>query len=343
MQRRHKCDHKSSAWLRPCRATQMLPAAICGLILVTWTSDSGADQAPSPPRREKKPVESILAPDEPIQLTPGDVAEDTLDLDALGAARTDEGAAMQQLKAETEELARERRELIEQFEATRDTLPEEADADSNGPPIFELIQREINEAERLQTQRIMQLRSNIHKLESLLRRAATPPEKPNATVVPPQVAPPLTGNAAAASTAPARASDGDPLPKDSANADQPFPVTNEPVDRLGLADSLFGSGEFQLAMQIYEKIKADRADPQDEAWLEYQIACCRRRLGDMSDAEKRYRTVVGLAKDSLLGEKARWWLDVIGKRRELEQRLAQLETALEAMEPATDEAGAHDR
>ena len=234
--------------------------------------------------------------------------------------------AVEVLKRQVKQLADERHQLSEDQARAVDMPSQPNDMQLPKPEIFNAIDQELRQAESLQSRRLSQLKSKIQHLEALLQRSlqagpALDPAQPHANV--PNVA-----------DATANADPVEPSVKQDADS-HPFPVTDEPVDRIALADNLFGTGELHLALEIYEKINSpDLGD--DHAWVEYQIACCLRRMGDTPAAEKHYRIVAGMPGQELLGEKARWWLDLLGKRRELQDRIQRLDAVLHSSEPDHD-------
>ncbi len=116
----------------------------------------------------------------------------------------------------------------------------------------------------------------------------------------------------------------------------PVVVTESPVNRLKLADSLFGAGDTELAQRIYEKIPLSEMPPDERAWVQFQLASCHRRLGRTGDAEKLYRVVASYSENSPLSETSRWWLDRIHARRKLTTSLQQINDTLARLEAATN-------
>lgn len=118
---------------------------------------------------------------------------------------------------------------------------------------------------------------------------------------------------------------------------QPAPVpeiiTESAVDRVALADSLFGSDQFEIALKLYLELNATRHDPATRMWIRYQVAACSRRLHNYDQARKYYRIVAGDKSDSLYPKLARWWLDVIQRRISYESQQEDLRAQLNL--PAT--------
>ncbi len=115
-------------------------------------------------------------------------------------------------------------------------------------------------------------------------------------------------------------------------------ATKKPVDRLALADNLFGSREFPLAREIYEALLTKSPNSEDAVWLRYQIACCHRKLDNRSKAQQYYRVVAGQKHSQILADNARWWLDRIEQRQQLEQLVARLKQSRKSMQEQFHEA-----
>jgi hypothetical protein len=200
--------------------------------------------------------------------------------------------------------------------------------------------------------RIDRLQDQLEALQRVLdrRRANLPaamPEPPQRAVPePPRPGIPVTEPPAATETEePERAldepSDQGTLPPgltESAPAAQdaqselfPKGIVDEPVDRLALADSLFASGQIDLALQAYRQVDGSVLAGEDRLWIEYQLANCHRRLQDYSEAERRYRQVAGEKEGGMYATQARWWLDSMTARRALEADLQRISQSLQSL------------
>lgn len=108
-------------------------------------------------------------------------------------------------------------------------------------------------------------------------------------------------------------------------------VVDGPVDRLGLADSLFATGQVSLALEMYSRLDI-KSSPQDiQDWVAYQQASCHRRLGNLPEAEKRYRDVIAATQSGWLNDISRWWLKAISERKQLTDRTEKLKATLTAL------------
>lgn len=101
-------------------------------------------------------------------------------------------------------------------------------------------------------------------------------------------------------------------------------VIDGPIDRLGLADNLYLTGELVLALEMYEQIEASAESPDEIFWVRYQAACCLRRLGRTDEAQAGYRRIAEAPEAGWLHELSIWWLDRINERLVLEEDLRKL-------------------
>ena len=112
----------------------------------------------------------------------------------------------------------------------------------------------------------------------------------------------------------------------------PIPVVDGPIDRLALADSLFATNEIEFALQMYEQVDRQQVTPDDQQWIDYQLAGCHRRLGNIAEAEQRYRRLAGMTDGGWYTSQSRWWLDAITARKALEADLLRVTTTIQSME-----------
>lgn len=100
------------------------------------------------------------------------------------------------------------------------------------------------------------------------------------------------------------------------------------VDRLELANSLFAMGRTESALAVYGQIEQAGLSEEDRIWLDYQMASCQRRLGNVAEAEKMYRRVVAANPDSTWSKYSRWWLDLLRDRNKVQTELSQLQDVI---------------
>ncbi len=108
-------------------------------------------------------------------------------------------------------------------------------------------------------------------------------------------------------------------------------VVDGPVDRLGLADSLFATGEIVQALELYTQLDRNTLTPEQIRWIDYQQATCYRRLGQPQEAEKRYRDLISRDRSDWIDGLCRWWLTEIDDRCRLEANSAKLQSILDTL------------
>ncbi len=98
-------------------------------------------------------------------------------------------------------------------------------------------------------------------------------------------------------------------------------VVDGPIDRLGLANNLFAVGEYSLALEMYHQIKGSDFSSQQQFWVEYQIACCLRHLGNPAEASNRFRKLASQPEAGWLSQQAHRWVEHLEKMRILEKAM----------------------
>lgn len=212
--------------------------------------------------------------------------------------------------------------------------------------MLQVIERELSELNKYRVQRLLELQNGVLKLQILLQPQQM---QKSQTVIQPTHKQGRSKNPAAASSldgrtqtnvqSKSRDSESTAGQPEKTTPRKPIPatVTTQPVDRLGLANNLFGTGDYELAFETYGKIKPAELQPRDKVWVEYQIACCHRKLGNIAEAEKQYRIVAAQPQANFLSQSARWWLDALKNRKQLKAGLQQLHQTLESIEKQLNE------
>ncbi|MEZ6062781.1 MAG: hypothetical protein R3C19_20755 [Planctomycetaceae bacterium] len=108
-------------------------------------------------------------------------------------------------------------------------------------------------------------------------------------------------------------------------------VVDGPVDRIGLADNLYGMGEIVIALQMYEEVDTSTISESEKLWITFQTASCLRRLNRIPEAQERYRRLAGEKEAGWLAARARWWLDHIDARSDLENQIARYQKIIDAL------------
>ncbi len=241
-----------------------------------------------------------------------------------------------QLQKTAEELAEQRKQLATELDATKHSLPKEIANQPPRPKLLDLFQSELNARQTRGSKQLEDLRTQLRDLEKAITRQQEGSARQSQAKTAKTTKRAETGksNGEAKSTQPAAGGAAGPQ---NSTAQEATPVVTEPVDRLGLANNLYATGNYKLALATYQKIPLAEATADDRVWIEYQLGCCNRNLGDVAEAEKHYRVVASRAQPEFLTEYARWWLDSLGQRKQIEKALTEVHPALEALEKQINE------
>jgi len=143
--------------------------------------------------------------------------------------------------------------------------------------------------------RISTGRPSLHDSVRRLRAIQLAPGSPKSAVSSqPSTAP--ADRAPSARTAPARDRKKELSPKLLERLRElPIEGVNRPVD---LADALFLAGHLEEARTFYEHALAESQDPEQKAWLLYQIAACR-QTADPAGASAQYQKLLAEYPESM--------------------------------------------
>jgi hypothetical protein len=96
------------------------------------------------------------------------------------------------------------------------------------------------------------------------------------------------------------------------------------IDPLNQAQNLYRTGNFEASLRAFKLVESASLAGEDRAFVQYMIASCLRRLGQMSEATAIYRDVADSREDAFLSECAVWQLSTIRWRKDLEMQLEEL-------------------
>ncbi len=267
----------------------------------------GADNAPAP--RAKPEPQPTTPPATDIRLRPKEIP-------AAGNAGTQQPPLLT--------LPTDQKQL---FEAPQGTLPDQAAAEDFVTRLDALLQSfDERRGKRLET-----LHQQIQLLDRVLQQ---PPDRDGRPDDSSASGPGGVGSDHAAETVAKEAATGtgrEPtekppiVPPDAAEGTQP-------VDPQGLADSLFGVGETQLAFDAYRRLAAEGLSETDRRWVRYQLASCQRRMGQTGSAEQEYRELLAADNEDSIAVLARWWLATTQRRKQLASSLQAVEEALKTLQ-----------
>ena len=103
------------------------------------------------------------------------------------------------------------------------------------------------------------------------------------------------------------------------------------IDPLELANSLFATGNFELALKTYQAAIKRANDPHDVLWTDYFIASCQRIRGDVSQAEVGYRNLAATKRPTYPVATAQWWLTHLERRKGFQTTLSEIDSQLKVI------------
>lgn len=126
---------------------------------------------------------------------------------------------------------------------------------------------------------------------------------------------------------------GSERPSDESSEDSSHPlqtssIVSGPIDRLALATSLFATNELRECLKILEAVDLRPLSLEDKQWHDYLQASCYRKLGNRSEAESLYRSVLKRSNTTWLSKAARWWLQHINDQAQLKLKQDQVQQTL---------------
>ncbi len=104
------------------------------------------------------------------------------------------------------------------------------------------------------------------------------------------------------------------------------------IDPAAVAQNYFRAGDYQTALDAYRKVPLRGAGAEERAPTLYMIATCLRKLGQREEAAKVYRDVAAIKDDPFVADCARWQLETLTWRKDVEGQLAQLRQRRKGLE-----------
>ncbi len=103
------------------------------------------------------------------------------------------------------------------------------------------------------------------------------------------------------------------------------------LDPVAVAQNYFRAGDYEAALDAYRKVPVRGAPAEERAPVLYMIATCLRKLGKRDEAAKVYRDVVAIKDDPFVADCARWQLETLAWRKDVEAQLAELRQRRKAL------------
>ncbi len=198
------------------------------------------------------------------------------------------------------------------------------------------FERLLSETQLRRSRKVVELRDQVRTLKGLLDRSAESGQTD--TTVPEPAREPLdTADTAitqplAPQPQPQSTATPSDMRKTVSSLGDGDPAVSNPSDRLALANNLFGAGDIELALELYDGLQKQVLGNAEKRWVRYQIATCHRRLGSMATAEQIYRELTSETGDDLISAHARWWLDAMGYRKRLAEGVEGLDQSIRNIE-----------
>jgi tetratricopeptide (TPR) repeat protein len=105
------------------------------------------------------------------------------------------------------------------------------------------------------------------------------------------------------------------------------------IDPAAVAQNYFRAGDYEAALDAYRKVPARGALAEERAPVLYMIATCLRKLGKRDEAAKYYREAAAVKDDPFVADCARWQLETLAWRKDIDARLAQLRQRRKGLQP----------
>jgi tetratricopeptide (TPR) repeat protein len=98
----------------------------------------------------------------------------------------------------------------------------------------------------------------------------------------------------------------------------------KPVDAIRAAQNYYRSKDYQAALTTLQLVPPSSFTQEDRSFSKYIMGCCYRQMGKHDQAKNMYREVLDSSDDLFLKDCARWQLQSITGRIELEDQIAKL-------------------
>ena len=181
---------------------------------------------------------------------------------------------------------------------------------------IDLLKR-IYEAKRIENQRKITEAALVMPAKKMMGAIQPVPDRS-------QVEPP----AVAVSAPMAVANSVQESPEMSPGADRIFPA---PVNAFELGNSLYYTGDLQLALEAYEQVDRTQITAIDGVWLDFMIASCHRRLGQWDEATSLYRDIANQNVAPNLTQPAQLWLKQLQLTSQSKTSFQQMESEISSL------------
>ena len=237
----------------------------------------------------------------------------------------------------TEQQIRSQLDLMKQLNSTMQRTKNERDERiTNIRSDIQLLMlelRKINDAKASPAPRVNQA-SSQKSLNSTSENQTVPPITQANTTLPPGAA------INEPNSQPSELSD-DSASKSKSDPKSPVPndltpfesMSNDPVDKLGLANNLVAIGSYQTAIKMFlEFSKEPTLDEATKNWVNFQLGRCYLSTGAIPEAREAFNKSAESIESDVAQRSSKWWLDQLEAKLSIDQSLNKMQETLTKLE-----------
>lgn len=110
-------------------------------------------------------------------------------------------------------------------------------------------------------------------------------------------------------------------------------LTNDPVDKLGLANNLVAIGSYQTATQILLELSKDKLlDETTRNWVHFQLGRCYLGINLIPEAKEAFRKSAESVQSDIAQRTSKWWLDQLESQISIDDSLNKMQETLTKLE-----------
>lgn len=110
-------------------------------------------------------------------------------------------------------------------------------------------------------------------------------------------------------------------------------MSNDPVDKLGLANNLVAIGSYQTAIKMFlEFSKEPTLDEATKNWVYFQLGRCYLSTGAIPEAREAFNKSAESIESDVAQRTSKWWLDQLETNLSIDQSLNKMQETLTKLE-----------
>ena len=110
-------------------------------------------------------------------------------------------------------------------------------------------------------------------------------------------------------------------------------LTNDPVDKLGLANNLVAIGSYQTATQILLELSKDEVlDETTRNWVHFQLGRCYLGNNLIPEAKEAFRKSAESIQSDIAQRTSKWWLEQLESQLSIDDSLNKIQETITKME-----------